>query len=107
MFDIEISNQIKMVAAIVAILAAYLSPSDWLKSLFSKVNPIKSAVDTAAASTAAVDAALRTLLEDSQRRQCRESVEYLNQWLEVRNLASIPKTQPALVTRPAITEPTI
>ena len=107
MFDVEISSQIKMVAAIVAILAAYLSPSDWLKSLFSKVNPIKPVIDTTAADTAKVDAALRTLLEDSQRRQCRESIEYLNNWLEVRNLSSIPKPTPTPVTRPAVSEPTI
>lgn len=107
MFDVEISNQIKIVAAVVAILAAYLSPSDWLKSLVSRINPVKPAVDNTAADTAKVDAALRTLLEDSQRRKCAESIQCLNQWMEIRNLSSIPKFQPAPVTRPAVSEPTI
>lgn len=88
--DIEINSTIKAVAAVTALLAAYFSSSDWLKNLLAKLSPIKT--PPVVANTAQVDEAVRVLLQDSQDRKCRKSVQLLNDWIEVRNLFSIPET---------------
>ena len=88
--DIEINSTIKAVAAVTALFAAYFSSSDWLKALLAKLNPLKT--PPIVANTAQVDEAVRVLLQDSQDRKCRKSVQLLNDWIEARNLFSIPET---------------
>jgi len=88
--EFEVTNTVKVFAAIAALLAAYFSPSDWLKNLLAKVNPLKP--EPVQANTAKVDEAIRTLLQDSQDRKCRKSIQLLNDWIETRNLYSIPET---------------
>ena len=88
--DLEINSTIKAVAAVTALFAAYFSSSDWLKNLLAKLNPIKT--PPIVANTVQVDEAVRVLLQDSQDRKCRKSVQLLNDWIETRNLFSIPET---------------
>lgn len=88
--DIEINSTIKAVAAVTALFAAYFSSSDWLKAWLAKLNPLKAS--PVVANTAQVDEAVRVLLQDSQERKCRKSVQLLNDWIETRNLFSIPET---------------
>lgn len=98
--EFEVTNTVKLIAAAVAILAAYLSPSDWLKTLLSKLNPVKGS--PVEANTVRVDEAARILLQDARTRQCRQSVQLLNDWLELRNLHGIPPVTPAPPAPPVV-----
>lgn len=90
--EIEITNTIKLAACVVALLAAYLSSSDWLKKLLSRLSPFKA--DPVQSNTVKVDEAVRILLQDSQTRSCSTSVRLLNEWIAKRNLHSFPAEKP-------------
>lgn len=89
--ELEFSSTLKYVAAAAALIAAYFADGSWATSLLKKLNPlVKHPVGYDASK---VDEAVRTLLEDSQQRKCRKSVEFINGWVQTRNLSSVPETE--------------
>jgi hypothetical protein len=90
--EFEVTNSIKAIAAIIALIAAYFSSSDWLKPFLAHINPLGPVKEPD--NSPQTDTAVRTLLDDSKSRKCRRSVVLLNEWVALRNLNAVPTPDP-------------
>jgi len=83
---------IKVAAGVVALLATYGAKGDGFRALLSKLLPKKTQEKQAAANQ---DAAWRQLVDDSRERGCLESVDLLNQWMQLRTEHGLQRNESA------------
>ena len=77
----------KVAAGLVAIVVAWSSRGDSLRRVFTWFTPRRSRERIAQAN---MDSAWRELMDDSITRNCGQSVELLNSWMQARTTGRLP-----------------
>ena len=78
---------IKVAAGLVAIVVAWSSRGDSLRRVFAWFTPRRSRERIAQAN---MDSAWRELMDDSITRDCGQSVDLLNRWMQARTTGRLP-----------------